>query len=144
MPINSLSQLDKCINKLSDIVKSENSDYNIVHYDLEIDISRGEYGFNIMPRNIITREFTGELSLPNIMIDVFCYYILDANEKSNVAWSSFMVKMNDILNKINTKESLPDGVSTVSVDIEFDNPLIDKEKLISLTFKCEYKVFATR
>jgi len=144
MPTNSLTHIDNIINKDYDIIKTLDNDYIIETYTPELTVERGKYGFNILPQQIITREFSGSLSLPNLLIDIFMHYDMEADDNFKDAWAEMMTKGNALLQALYDKQNFINGVSTVTVNIAFDNPIVEKERMINLTFQCEYKIFATR
>ncbi len=144
MANTTLTVLNNQINKLYDVVKNLDNDYSIRLYTPEIEVIRGKYGFNILPQNIITREFSGENSLQNLTIFLYMHYDLEADDKFQPAWILFMPRAELILNAIYDKTNFISGISTVSVDTAFDNPLIERERRIDVTLQCEYKMFATR
>ncbi len=144
MPNNVLTHVDDIINKDYDIIKALDNDYTIETYTPELIIERGKIGFNIIPQQTITREFSAANSLPNLFIDIFMHYDMEADDNFKDAWKDMMTKANTVLQALYDKQNFIDGVSTVTVNIAFDNPIIEKERIVSLTFQCEYKIFATR
>ena len=139
-----LQQLDNQIVKCVDAIKVLDQDYNVEIYTPEIDIIRGKYSFNIMPRSTRTAKMSAEHDLQNLLIDIFFHYDMEADDDYKTAWGLFMTKANDVLVAIFNKQNFMIGISTVVVDIDFDNSLIEQERMISLTYKCEYKMFASR
>lgn len=139
-----LTQVNNLITKACDVIRVLDNSYSLVVYSPEVEIERGKYGFNFLPQSTLTREFSGVNSLVNIKIDIFMHYDLEADDKFATAWTKFMVKAEAILNALYDKTNYPTGVSTVTIDTVFDNPIIEKERIIDLTFQCEYKIFATR
>ncbi len=144
MPTNSLTHINDIINKDYDVIKALDNDYTIETYTPELIVKRGKYGFNILPQQIITREFSDTLSLPNLLIDIFMHYDMEAEDNFKDAWTEMMTRGNTLLQALYNKQNFINGVSTVTVNIAFDNPIIEKERMVSLTFQCEYKIFATR
>lgn len=144
MTNSALTQIDALISKAHDVVEALDNAYTIRVYTPELEPERGKYGFNILPKTSITREFSGVLSEPNLTIDVIMYYTKEMDEEYQPAWNSLMNRANDVLNALYDKQNFPDGVSTVTINITFDNPVIEKESLLMLIFICEYKIFATR
>ncbi len=141
---DTLTQIDAIISKDHDVIKDLDNDYNITLYSPEVIIQRGKYGFNIMPQNVVTRELTGLSSFPNLFIDIFMHYDLEADDKFQPTWGKFMIRANTILNALYAKTNIPSGISTIVVNIAFDNPIIEKERIIDITYQCEYRIFATR
>ena len=144
MPTNSLTHINDIINKDYDVIKALDNDYIIETYTPELTVERGKYGFNILPQQIITREFSDTLSLPNLLIDIFMHYDMEAEDNFKDAWTEMMTRGNTVLQALYNKQNFINGISTVTVNIAFDNPIIEKERMVSLTFQCEYKIFATR
>ena len=144
MPQNVLTHIDDIINKNYDVIKALDNDYLIETYTPELIVERGKYGFNILPQQSITREFSAVESLPNLLIDIFMHYDMEADDKYKTAWSDMMTRGNAILQALYDKTNFIIGVSTITVNIAFDNPIVEKERMLSLTFQCEYKIFASR
>ena len=144
MPSNYLTQMSGIINKDHDIIVALDNAYIMNLYTPELEIQRGKYAFNLMPTEIITREFSGESSLPNLMLDIFMYYPMESDDGYTESWTAFFVKANAVLQVLYDKQNLLVGVSTVKIDLTFDNNILEQKRMISLTFKCEYKIFATR
>ena len=144
MPNNVLTHVNDIINKNYDVIKALDNDYIIETYTPELIIERGKYGFNILPQQTITRDFSDTLSLPNLLIDIFMHYDMEADDNFKDAWTKMMTRGNTLLQALYNKQNFINGVSTVTVNIAFDNPIIEKERIVSLTFQCEYKIFATR
>ncbi len=139
-----LVQTDALITKACDVIRALDNNYSLTPYSPELHIERGKYGFNFLPQSIRPREETGINSLVNINIDIFMHYDLEADDKFATSWTKFMVKAEAILNALYDKINYPVGVSTVTIAMSFDNPIIEKERIIDLTYNCEYKIFATR
>lgn len=139
-----LLQTDALITKACDVIRALDNSYHLQVYSPEVEIERGKYGFNFLPQSIIPREETGINSLVNINIDIFMHYDLEADDEFATAWTKFFVKADAIINALYDKTNYPVGVSTVTIGMSFDNPIIEKERIIDLTFNCEYKIFATR
>lgn len=139
-----MTTLDDQINKIYDVIKAFDNDYNIQTYTKELEILIGKFSFNIMPLNILTREFTGIQTLPNLGIHIFFHYDMKAEDSYKNAWTALMTKANAILDALYDKTNFISGVSTVKIDTSFDNNDIQKERMVDLTFECEYKIFATR
>ena len=139
-----LTQTNAIIQKDCDVIKDLDNQYHLTTYSPEVIIERGKYGFNFLPQSNIPREETGITTLYNINIDIFMHYDLEADDEFSVAWTKFMTKATAVLNALYDKTNYPTGVSTVTIGIAFDNPIIEKERIIDITFQCEYKIFATR
>ncbi len=139
-----LIQTDNIITKDCDVIRELDNNYTLTPYSPEVLIQRGKYGFNFLPQSILPREETGINSLVNINIDIFMHYDLEADDEFAIAWTKFMVKAEAVLNALYDKTNYPVGVSTVTIGMSFDNPIIEKERIIDLTYNCEYKIFATR
>lgn len=144
MPSNILTRIDDVINKAYDIIKTLDNDYLIETYTPELELERGKYGFNIMPDRSVTREFSAARTLPNLLIDIFMHYEMEAEDNFKDSWTLLMTKGNALLQALYDKTNFIDGISTVTIDVIFDNTIIEEERTIHLTFQCEYKIFATR
>ncbi len=140
----SLDQVDNIINKNYSVIKKLDNNYLIETYTPEIIVERGKYGFNIIPQSIVVRELTDSRDLDNLNIDVYMHYEMDAEEVYKTVWTEMMRRGQVIIDALYDKQNFPVGISTVSIGVDFDNPIVLKEKIIDLTFKCEYKIFATR
>ena len=123
MANDGLTQIDNLINKAYDVIKTIDNDYKIKNYTPELIIERGKYGFNIMPQSVTTREVTGQLSLPNLAVDIFMHYDMGADDDFQEQWKEFMKRGTVILNALYDKTNFPSGVSTVTINIAFDNPI---------------------
>lgn len=139
-----LVQTNTLITKACDVIRELDNSYTLTPYSPEVLIERGKYGFNFLPQSILPREETGINSLVNINIDIFMHYDLEADDKFATAWAKFMIRAEAVLNALYDKTNYPVGVSTVTIGMSFDNPIIEKERIIDLTYNCEYKIFATR
>jgi len=144
MPNNMLIHLDDIINKNYDVIKTLDNEYDIRTYTPEVVVERGKYMFNILPAQIITRDFSAALTLPNLLIDIFMHYDMEADDNFKDEWIALMIKANAVLQALFDKTNFITGVSTVTVNISFDNTIVEKERMLGLTFQCEYKIFATR
>ena len=140
----SLTVLDQQLNKLYDAIIALDNDYEIVTYTPEIKVIRGKYGFNILPQDIFRRVFSGQNSLKNLVVFVYMHYDLEADDQYIPRWQEFMIRGQAVLSAIYDKTNFIDGISTVDVDVAFDNIVAEKLRRISITFQCEYKMFATR
>lgn len=144
MPNNVLTQIDDIINKDYTVIKTLDNNYIIETYTPELVVERGKYGFNIIPDRSVTREFTAVRTLPNLFIDIFMHYDMEADDNFKDAWTLMMTKGNAVLQALYDKTNFITGISTVTIDVSFDNTIIESERTIHLTFLCEYKIFATR
>ena len=144
MPNNSLVVIDNIIGKNHDIILALDNTYVISMYTPELSVERGKYGFNIMPQSVQVRELSAERDLDGLFIDVYMHYDMEADDKYSVAWTKFMAKAKAIMDVLYDKQNLITGVSTVSINVGFDNPIVEKERIIDLTYQCEYKIFASR
>lgn len=141
---NTLNQIDLIINKVYDDIKALDNDYTIETYTPEVIVERGTYGFNILPRKTETRFPTSERDMQNLVIDVYMHYDLEADDKFKTAWTTFMTRANVVLVALFNKSNFISGVSDVEINVDFDNSIVEEERIISLTFTCEYKIFASR
>ncbi len=139
-----LTQIDAIINKSYDIIKALDNDYIVETYTPEISMERGKYGFNILPMLTVQRFPSAERDMQNLIIDVFMHYDMEADDIFKTTWTKFMIKANVVLRELYDKTKFIVGISDVDISIDFSNPILEKERVISLTFKCEYKIFATR
>ena len=121
MPNNMLIHLDDIINKNYDVIKTLDNEYDIRTYTPEIVVERGKYKFNILPAQIITRDFSAGLTLPNLFIDIFMHYDMEADDNFKDEWIALMIKANVVLQALFDKTNFINGVSTVTVNIAFDN-----------------------
>lgn len=144
MSNDTITQINNLISKAHDVIFALDNDYNIKIYTPEIDLQRGKYGFNINPDRSVTREVSGLLSRPNLLIRVYMHYELEPDEAYQTAWNNFTPKANAILNALYDKNNYPTGVSTVMIDVVYDTPIIERQRVVDLTFLCEYAIFATR
>ena len=144
MTNNVLNQVDSVINKNYDVIKALDNDYLIETYTPEMVVERGRYGFNIMPMIVEPRFPSAERDLVNIMIDVCMHYDMEADDSFKTAWTSFMLRAQHVLLGLYDKQNFIVGISTVDIMVDFVSTLIEQERIISLTFRCEYKLFASR
>ncbi len=140
----SLTQVDNTINKNYSVIKALDNEYEIETYTPEIIVVRGKYKFNIRPQNIEPRELTDTRDLDNLNINVHVHYAMDADDKYITAWTNMMTRMQAVMTALYDKTNFVTGISTVTIGVTFDNTLIQEERVITLTFNCEYKIFATR
>lgn len=139
-----LIQIDSIISKNYDVIKALDNDYIIQSYTPEVRVERGTYGFNIMPQSTTTRNLSAERDLQDLRIDIYMHYDMEADDEYTISWTEMMSRANVILQALFDKQNFLTGISTVKIDITFDNPIINKERIVDLTFLCEYKIFATR
>ncbi len=140
----SLQQINNVINKDYSIIKELDNNYEIETYTPEIIVERGAYRFNIRPQNIVARELTDTRDLDNLNIDIHVHYAMEADDVYKTAWTSMMIRMQAVMDALYDKTNFVVGISTVTIGVVFDNTLIEEERVITLTFNCEYKIFATR
>ena len=144
MTNNTLNQIDLIINKIYDAIKALDNNYMIEVYTPEVNLERGKYSFNVMPMATVPRVMSAERDLQNLLIDVFMHYDMDADDKFKTSWTTFMSKANPVMISLFDKQNFISGVSDVEIGVDFGNSVVEKERIISLTFKCEYKIFASR
>lgn len=138
-----LADLHRLMIKIKTVIETINIEKKIVLYKKELSFKPNESGFIILPVRINPREKTGQLSLVDMEVVIFCYKMFGSGE-SEVEYETFNDKIDDLIAKLLQKANLPSGFSTVNIIVDYDDPFIEQEKLISLTLKCEYKKFATR
>lgn len=141
---DSLNQIDLIINKVYDDIKALNNTYEVQTYSPEVILERGKFSFNIVPQQVIPRVASSLRDLDNLVIDVFMHYDMEADDDFKPAWGTFMTKANAVVVALFDKSNFVNGVSDVEIGVDFGNSVIEKERVISLTFKCEYKIFASR
>ena len=139
-----LTQIDLIINKDYDLIKALDNDYVIETYTPEVVLERGKYGFNIMPTITVQRFPSAERDMQNLLISIFMHYDMEADDIFKTSWTTFMTKANIVLRELYDKTKFITGISDVDIIVDFSNPILEKERIVSLTFKCEYKIFATR
>jgi len=144
MTNNTLNQIDLIINKIYDTIKTLDNNYIIEVYTPELNMERGKYGFNIIPMATVPRVMSAERDLQNLIIDVFMHYDMEADDNFKTSWTAFMTKGNAVILELFNKQNFISGVSDVEISVDFGNSVVDQERIISLTFKCEYKIFASR
>lgn len=140
----SFDRVDQLITNMKKIIIGLDNTSNVILYSPELKLVQGKFSFNVLPESIVTREFTGDLSLPNLNINVIMLYNLGKNELYHNVSQKFMKKASDILNAIYDKKNNIEGVSTVTVNTQFNNDNADLERMLAVTLQCEYKIFATR
>lgn len=144
MSIKSLVQVGNIVDKLYDVIVSVDNSFDVQLYTTEIKLKRGQVSFNIIPMNITTRAFSGENTLPDITIAITMHYELEAKESYNEVWKKHLKLADDLLQKFYARENYVNGVSTVDIDVEFDNSDIDNNRMVVVLFECMYKIFSTR
>ena len=78
---NDLLLIDTIAQNIKTEITALNNAFQTKLYDTTISLVRGKYGFNVIPIDYITREYTDVSSLPNIRVDLFCYYTMKPEEK---------------------------------------------------------------
>ena len=145
MASNSLQAMKLLVSNAASVISNLNQNYKIKEYAQTVDLKRGQYTVNIVPDTITTRVLTGYRSLPSITIDVVFYYVMDSDDNYGETWELFLDKANEILTSLYDQNNIPDSISTVKIELEFDNSLVDNTNynLISVVMSCEYEKFAT-
>jgi len=141
---NSLNQINLIINKVYDDILALDNTYQVQTYSPEVVLERGKYSFNIIPQQVVPRITSASRDLDNLVIDVFMHYDMEADDEFKPSWGIFMTKANAVVIALFNKANFVNGVSDVDIGVDFGNSVIEKERVISLTFKCEYKIFASR
>ena len=122
---NDLSLIDTIAQNIKTEIGVLDTQYVTKLYDTTISLVRGKYGFNVIPIEFITREFTDVSSLPNIRLDLFCYYTMKSDEVRDQQWSVFLGVLNTIRNTFLTKAKIPSPLATVKIDVNFHDDLLD-------------------
>lgn len=122
---NNLLLIDTITENIKTRLTALNPEYLIKLYDTTLDITRDKYGFNVLPIDFITREFTSESSLPNINIDMICYYTMSADEKRDTQWKIFLTDISAIRDDLLAKVNIPSPLNTVKIDVNFNDDIHD-------------------
>ena len=122
---NDLLLIDTIAQNIKTEITALNNAFQTKLYDTTISLVRGKYGFNVIPIDYITREYTDVSSLPNIRVDLFCYYTMKAEEKRDEQWTVFLHTMNKVRNILLTKAKIPSTLATVKIDVNFHDDLLD-------------------
>lgn len=142
--VNALARTRIAVEKMHDVIFALNNNYNVIMYSPELFHKVNEYGFNILPENIVTRVNTSERDLKNIMIDIFMYYVMSGDDEYKESWLTFLDKADSVIEALYDKNNFPSGFSDLIIDVGFTNGQIERSRTISLTLQCEYRIFATR
>ncbi len=114
-------------------------------YDTTIKLTRGTYGFNVLPTEFITREFTGSSSLPDLMIDMFCYYTMNEDEERDKQWTIFLTAMSAVRDALIKKTNIPSPLATVKIDVNFHDDILEMKtshRAINCVMSMTYQKYA--
>lgn len=142
---NDLSLIATIADNLSSVITGLDADYNVKLYDTNISLVRGKYGFNVLPTDFITRDFTDNSSLPDIMIEMFCHYTMDSKDIRSAKWLEFLNKLNAIRNALLQKTNIPSPLATVKIDLNFNDDLLDSRiggRAINCVMRFTYRKYA--
>lgn len=142
---NDLRLIDTIVQNAKNKIESINDAYDVIIYEGTVKMKRGLYEFSILPIEFITREFTSVSSLPDIQVDIFCCYTLDTNEVRSDKWIPFLNIVDRVRNDLLIKENIPSPLSTVKVDVTFNDDLLDAQsshRVINCILSLFYEKYA--
>ena len=116
-------------------------------YDYKLHIVRKEYGFNLLPTRLTTRDFTSESSLPNLSLDLICYYTLDSEEVRSESYPKFLDVLDELRTYFLRRNNIPNPLNTVKVDINFNDDLLEvktRNRVLNCIMQFTYRMYAIR
>lgn len=122
---NNLLLIDTIAQNIKTQITAVNAVFITKLYDTTLKLERGKYGFNVIPTEFITREFTDVSSLPTIMIDMICYYTMNPSENRDTKWTTFLTDISAIRDKLLSKANIPSPLATVKIDVNFNDDIHD-------------------
>jgi len=142
---NDLLLIDTLAQNIKTKIAAINAAYVTKLYDTTISLVRGKYGFNILPTEFSTREFSGVSSLPDILLDMFCYYTMNANEVRDTQWTTFLGVVNSVREALIVKAGIPSPMATVKIDVNFHDDILEQKtgsRAINGVMSFTYKKYA--
>ena len=122
---NNLLLIDLAAQNIKTQITALNAEDITKLYDTTLDLVRGKYRFNVIPMDFITREFTDVSSLPNITIDMICYYTMENSELRDAQWLVFLTRISAIRDALLVKANIPSPLATVKIDVNFNDDIHD-------------------
>lgn len=119
--------------------------YFVKLYDTTIKLTRGIYGFNVLPTEFLTREFSSSSSLPDILVDVFCYYTMDTEEKRDEQWLVFLKAISAARDALLLRANIPSPLATVKIDVNFHDDILEMKtshRAINCVMSFTYQKYA--
>lgn len=142
---NSILLIDTLAQNIKARLTVINAEYVTKLYDTTLELNRGKYGFNVIPMDFITREFTNVSSLPNITLDMICYYTMEANEEPEKQWKVFLTDISTIRDSLLIKDNIPSPLATVKIDVNFNDDIHDiklARRVINCIMSFTYQKYA--
>lgn len=143
---NDLLMIDVIAQNIKKVIKQHNDKYFIKLYDSVISLVRGQYGFNVLPTEFNTREFTDLSSLPDIKLEMFCYYTMEPEQERDSQWVVFLTSLNEIRTSLLTHINIPSPLATVKIDVNFHDDLLDMKagnRALNCVMSFTYQKYAT-
>jgi hypothetical protein len=122
-----------------------NAKYYTKLYDTTVKLTRGVYGFNVIPMEFITRELSSTSSLPDIKVDMFCYYTMESSEDRSKQWLEFLKAIDAVRDALLPRAAIPAPMATVKIDVNFHDDLLDmkmKLRAINCVMSFTYQKYA--
>ena len=142
---NNLLLIDTIAQNIKAKINLLNTKYVTKLYDTTIKLTRGIYGFNVLPTEFITRDFTGSSSLPDMTLDMFCYYTMDQEEERDKQWIIFLTAVSAIRDSLLLKANIPSPLATVKIDVNFHDDILEMKtshRAINCVMSFTYQKYA--
>ncbi len=142
---NNLLLIDTIAQNIKAQINLVDTKYFVKLYDTTIKLNRGKYGFNVLPTEFLTREFTSVSSLPDIKLDMFCYYTMDSEEERDKQWTIFLTAMNSVRDPLLARANIPSPLATVKIDVNFHDDILEQKtgnRAINCVMSFTYQKYA--